>query len=269
MQATAGHPITLVRGQSSKILLLNPNSSPSMTDGMKNVINNIDIPYSTEVYTYTGPPSAPSSINDGHDIQKSEDAVLADLDGNTVRQYHGIVVACFSVHPLVSKLQELSGPQTSVTGIFEASVLAAMSLLGPNQKWGIVTTGKFWEDHLSDGVKHFLGVETDQDNVKFAGVESTGLNAGDFHHGVDPEVIRQKLKQATHRLLEKGDVHVIVMGCAGMAGLEEIIREAAREKLGDEFAHSTLHVVDGVRAGIMQIDHMIRYQRLRPRQGKA
>ncbi|TRX93482.1 hypothetical protein FHL15_005757 [Xylaria flabelliformis] len=251
---------TLVRGQGTKILLLNPNSSSSMTDGMKTVINDVNLPHSTEVYTYTAPPDSPASINDGTDIKASTEAVLEDF--NTANEYDGIVVACFSVHPLVSELQ--SRGSTAVTGIFEASVLAAISLLRPNQKWGIVTTGKFWESHLSDGVHAFLGAKTDGENAKFAGVESTGLNASDFHHGVDPAVVRQKLKRATKRLLGAGDVTVVVMGCAGMAGLEEIIREAAGEEFGDEFAYGELHVIDGVRAGIMQVDHMIRNQRLRP-----
>ncbi|KAI1276799.1 hydantoin racemase [Xylaria sp. FL0933] len=257
--------ITLVRGLGSRILLLNPNSSSTMTDGMKTVFNDIDLPYqSTEVYTYTGPSNCPASINDGDDIQKSTDAVLADFDA--AGRYNGIVVACFSVHPLVRKLQLSSGPSCAVTGIFEASVLAGISLLSPGQKWGIVTTGKFWEKHLADGVKAFLGADVSDENVKFAGVESTGLNASDFHHGVDPAIVRQKMKEATKRLLNAGEVHVIVMGCAGMAGLEDIIREAANDEQGEEFAYSTLHVIDGVRAGVLQVEQMIRNQRLRPGQ---
>ncbi|KAI1110301.1 hydantoin racemase [Nemania sp. NC0429] len=271
-------PTTLVRGQGTKILLLNPNSSSSMTDGMKTVLNNIDLPYSTEIYTYTAPAPSPASINDAADIEASTAAVLADADADALTRSHdGVVVACFSVHPLVSELQSRpSGPAAAaaaaVTGIFEASVLAALSLLRPGGSWGIVTTGKFWEAHLSDGVRTFLGGSSDDGNgntgnakAGFAGVQSTGLNASDFHHGVDPAVVRLKLKAATKRLLgAAGDVHVIVMGCAGMAGLEEIIREAAEEERGAEFAYSALHVIDGVRAGIMLVDHMIKNQRLRP-----
>ncbi|KAI0544402.1 hydantoin racemase [Xylaria curta] len=245
---------TLVRGQCTRILLLNPNSSSSMTDGMKTVIND-------EVYTYTAPPESPASINDGTDIKNSTEAVLRDF--NTANKYDGIAIACFSVHPLVSELQSRE-PAAAVTGIFEASILTAISLLEDTQKWGIVTTGKFWETHLSDGVSAFLGAKTEGGNAKFAGVQSTGLNASDFHHGVDPAVVRQKLKEATKRLLDVGGVHVVVMGCAGMAGLEQIIREAADEKFGEEFAYMDLHVIDGVRAGIMQVDHMIRNRRLRP-----
>jgi Asp/Glu/hydantoin racemase len=218
---------------------------------------------STEIYTYTAPSNSPASINDGEDIKNSTEAVLKDLQ--TYNEYDGILVACFSVHPLVAELQGRRVPSNNfaVIGIFEASILTALSLLGPQEKWGIVTTGKFWEEHLSDGVKSFLGASSTDSNSKFAGVESTGLNASDFHHGVDPAVVEGKIKDATKRLLSKGDVNCIVMGCAGMAGLEDVIRAAACDAKGEPFAYDTLHVVDGLRAGIMQIDHMIKNQRLR------
>lgn len=207
--------------------------------------------------------------------------MLADLEHSDFwdRGYDGVLVACFSVHPLVPTLQAGRGGQgqqarPAVTGIFEASVLTALSLLRPEETWGIVTTGKFWEEHLDAGVLDFLGSGSgssgggggrDSNNTKFAGVESTGLNASDFHHGVDPEVVRKKLKEATQRLIRRGGlVTCIVMGCAGMAGLEEIIRSAVSELRGDEFAYAQLHVIDGVRAGIVQVDNMIRNQRLRP-----
>ncbi|KAI1394437.1 Asp/Glu/hydantoin racemase [Hypoxylon trugodes] len=255
-------PSQLVKGKTTKILVLNPNSSQAMTDGMLTVINSLDSAYSTEIHTYTGPSSAPASINDGNDLEESTKAVLADpsfLDS----PFDGVVVACFSAHPLVPSLQNRER-HLAVTGIFEASIQAALSLLRPSETWGIVTTGKFWEKHLTDGVKEYVGAYKVDENEKFAGVESTGLNASDFHHGVDPAVIRQKLKEATKRLLAKSEIACIVMGCAGMAGLEEIIREAAKEEMGEKFAYNELHVIDGVRAGIMQVEQQIRYHRLIP-----
>ncbi|KAI0836568.1 Asp/Glu/hydantoin racemase [Hypoxylon sp. FL0890] len=255
--------IERVRGNTTKILVLNPNSSKAMTGGMKTVIDSIDLPYSTEIHTYTGPSNAPSSINDGKDLEQSTKAVVEDVQ-NTYPDgldYDGVVIACYSVHPLVSTMQCSRAYPKSVAGIFEASILTALSLLGPDDTWGIVTTGKFWEKHLADGVKAFLGTASTDSNSRFAGVESTGLNASDFHHGIDPEVVRKKLSEATKRLLSKPGVKCIAMGCAGMAGLEEIIRNAAREEKGEEFAYSELHVIDGVRAGIMQVEHMIRHRR--------
>ncbi|KAI8965230.1 Asp/Glu/hydantoin racemase [Daldinia sp. FL1419] len=260
----------LVRGKRTKILVLNPNSSKAMTDGMDVVINSIDLPYSTEIHTYTGPKGAPASINDGKDLQESTEAVLEDLETSYPNgmDYDGIVVACYSVHPLVPAMQrDRTRYPKAVTGIFEASILAALSVLAYGEAWGIVTTGKFWEEHLATGVEGFLGAGTrspDAKDPRFAGVESTGLNASDFHHGVDPAIVRRKLKEATKRLLSKGRVRCVIMGCAGMAGLEDIIREAASEENGEEFARSELHVVDGVRAAIMHLEHTIRYHRLLP-----
>ena len=55
------------------------------------------------------------------------------------------------------------------------------------------------------------------------------------------------------------------MGCAGMAGLEEIIRKAAAAEFGQEFAYEVLHVVDGVRAGVIEVEGMVKHLRLRGR----
>jgi Asp/Glu/hydantoin racemase len=209
---------------------------------------------------YTAPEPSPASINDGEDILKSAHVVDADLAATGIlKKYDAVLVACFSVHPLVGMLAEREGKydRLAVTGIFEASILTCLSLLRPGKKWGIVTTGKFWEKHLTEGVNQFLGAQAHGNNSKFVGVETTGLNAGDFHGGVKPEVVRQKLKEATARLLEKGDVECIVMGCAGMAGLEEIIRSVAVEKYGPKQANQLL-IVDGLKAGIWQLEQMAR-----------
>lgn len=204
--------------------------------------------------------------------------VCADLNGK-LADYDAVLVACYSVHPLVHRLAR-EGPHLAVAGIFEASVLAALSLLGPPplaggegeleegdaRIWGVVTTGKFWEAHLGDGVRHFLGQAREEGNFKFGGVESTGLNPGDFHGGVDPAVVRQKLKEATLRLLSKGPVECVVMGCAGMAGLEDIIRDATKEKYGEEAAQE-LFVVDGVLAGVGLLEQTVRHRTMFRNQG--
>jgi Asp/Glu/hydantoin racemase len=201
----------------------------------------------------TATSSAPSSIDNNEDIQASTKCVLDSLPatglGNT---WDAILVACYSVHSLVPELSaRFDGP---VTGIFEASILSAMSLLKPGEQWGIVTTGKFWEKHLTDGVYEFLGVAADS-STKFAGVATSGLTAGDFHT-VSPEQVKTKLSLATRQLLEGGNIACVVMGCGGMAGLEEIIRSTAREVYGEQRARD-LYIVDGVKAGVMQLHQSI------------
>ena len=184
----------------------------------------------------------------------------------TLKDYDAVLVACYSVHPLVQMLA-LQEQSLAVIGIFEASIVTALSLLSlpkmpDTRSWGVVTTGKFWEEHLTTGVKDFLGQDRAVPNARFAGVESTGLVAGDFHGDISPEVIQQKLKDATKRLLVKGgSVECIVMGCAGMAGLEETIRSAAIEQYGTELGRR-VYIIDGVKAGIGLLEEMVKNKRM-------
>lgn len=187
----------------------------------------------------------------------------------------GILVACYSVHPLV-RLLSAANPDIAVVGIFEASVLTSLSLLSTAPvpgRWGIVTTGPFWEEHLGKGVEEFLlGTAERARNEKFAGVFTTGLNAGDFHKA-GPDEVKSRLRQATGKLLDagsgssqaetpgKGAVECVVMGCAGMAGLEDLIREVAIEKYGDEKGRR-LYIIDGVKAGIGVLMNMIESRKL-------
>jgi Asp/Glu/hydantoin racemase len=210
--------------------------------------------------SYTAPPEAPDSINDDEGIRRSTAAVIKDLQqSNKLKTLRcdAVLVACYSVHTLVREVQKLA--DVTALGIFEATILTALPMLSSAGKWGIVTTGKFWEDHLTKGVNSFLGQQGGE-NSKFAGVFSTGLNAGDFH-SVPPEQVTERLQDATKRLLKSGDVECVAMGCAGMAGLEDIIRSTAAELYGPERARR-LFVVDGVKAGVLHLEQMVRSQRL-------
>lgn len=223
----------------------------------------LNLHQSIHVTSYTASSSSPASINNDTDIKASTEAVLSDtniLKDIESGTYDAVLVACFSVHTLVGKLGK--NKHLAVTGIFEASILTSYSIIGDpesDDKWGIVTTGKFWEEHLSHGVNHFIGQGEGDANSKFAGVFSTGLNAGDFHT-VPEEEVREKLKAATKKLLKAGSVRCVVMGCGGMAGLEEIIRETAVEVYGEKEA-ADVYIIDGVKAGVLQLEQAVRSRR--------
>ncbi|KAK0387488.1 hypothetical protein NLU13_5800 [Sarocladium strictum] len=246
-----------------RILLLNPNSSTAMTDGMEAAAKKLILPDYIDISTYTASSSSPASINDNNDINASTEVVLSDK--NVMKSiedgaYDAVLVACFSVHTLVPKLSEHKN--LAVTGIFEASILTSLSIIGDpsgSEKWGVVTTGKFWEDHLAHGVNQFIGQNKGDENSKFAGVFSSGLTAGDFHT-LPPEEVKAKLKAATKKLLQTGSVKCVAMGCGGMAGLEEIIRETAVEVYGEQEA-ANVFIIDGVKAGILQLEQTVRSRR--------
>ena len=214
---------------------------------------------------FTAPLESPGSIDNGDDVELSAEVVYKNLtETKLLDQYDAVLVACFSVHPLVHRLAEQQGVRgkLQVIGIFEAGILTALTLLpkavtpsGTPLKWGIVTTGKFWEAHLERGVEEFLGFPLGAANAKFAGVVSTGLNAGDFHDG-DPSVIKEKLTEAAKKLFQSARVHCVIMGCAGMAGLGEIIRQAAVEEYGE--VGDDVFIIDGVRAGVALLEQTVR-----------
>lgn len=149
-----------------------------------------------------------------------------------------------------------------VTGIFEASVSTSLLAIRPDERFGIVSTGKVWEDLLAGAVRAFLGAEgKGRVEGRFAGVQTTGLNASELHDA-PPEEVRKRMKEAVRRLLrtkedEKGGVGAICLGCAGMAGMDRMVREACVEELGED-GGKRVRIVDGVVAGVAWLEGALR-----------
>jgi Asp/Glu/hydantoin racemase len=245
---------------SKRILLINPNSSQSMTDGLSQLLKDMNRhgTTSTQIETYTAP-SGPPSINNEDDALVTAKIVLPDLEPR-LKDYDAFLVACYSVHPLVGMLRKKVAPHVHVTGIFEASISTSLSLLplgssSSYKKFGIVSTGTYWEKALSDGVRDFLEVEDVGKCRRFKGVETTGLNADELHTA-PAEVVRKKMMEATKRLVRDKDVRVICLGCAGMAGLDVIVEEALVEELGNDAKY--VYVLDGVKAGLGMLESLLR-----------
>lgn len=198
-------------------------------------------------------------------------------------QYDAYIVACYSPHPLLGILRSDPTIQDKpVIGIFEASISLALNLLpvnipngyanlpsiddpqGPGRgftakKFGIVTTGAAWVPVLTEGVNVYLGETSSSEtslSMKFRGVESTGLSAEELH-STPVEEVKERMIAATRRLVKHGDVGVIVLGCAGMAGMGEWVREACAEELGTKAA-GRMRIVDGVKAAITLADGQAR-----------
>jgi Asp/Glu/hydantoin racemase len=218
---------------------------------------------------YTAPPPAPASINNEEDALESAKFCLSDL--SDIEAYEGFLVGCYSVHPLVPMLKEKldyyhdSNQPKAVIGIFEASVSAALAFLSSPratdnakefEKFGIVSTGKYWEKALTDGVLDYMGFEQVEQCKRFKGVETTGLTASELHTMPKDEV-RARMKEATRRLVKDGDVTVVCLGCAGMAGMDEMVKEACIEELGPAKGRR-VRIVDGVKAGVGFLDVLAR-----------
>lgn len=183
-----------------------------------------------------------------------------------LKDYDAFLVCCYSQHPLVQILKarsEIKDSNKLVTGIFEASVSTSLQAIHPDERFSIVSTGKVWETILSDAVKAYLGIHDDEAvKTRFAGVETTGLSATELHDTPAAEV-RKRMKDAVKRLLKtgkkdgKGDVGAICLGCAGMVGMDEMVREACVDELG-ESAGKRVRIVDGVVSGVAWLEGALR-----------
>lgn len=268
--------MTTSRENTFKILVINPNSNKEMSHGLDPLITSLKFVHGTTLIdTYTAP-SGPNSINNEEDAEETKRIVIEDFNKRPeLSRYDGYVVACFSVHPLVEALRvkfAAAGDLTKVVvGIFESSVSQSLSICFQNalrhegkpwgREFGIVTTGKAWVPLLTKGVNDYLGVgdgsETEVSHTSiFKGVESTGFNADELHTAPQAEV-RQKMIEATTRLVKDREVGVVVLGCAGMAGMDQIVREACIEALGEKDGFKVV-IVDGVKAAIALCDGQVR-----------
>lgn len=260
-----------------RILVINPNTSTHMTDGLKPIL--AQLKYTDVHFEYFTAPNKPVTV-DGHTYDPIDSINCGDESAQSayncwsvldlIPQYDAFLVACYSAHPLVGvlrqRISELEDTDPSigkkyVTGIFEGSITASVSLISSfefeasnelrkkqiEESFGIVTTGSAWKEELNKAVTAMLG--TSQGSARFAGVETTGLTAGQLHT-TDPQEVKKRISDATRRLLQDSPVPVgaICMGCAGMAGMEEAVREGCIQSYG-EVKGRRVRIVDGVVSG--------------------
>ena len=81
------------------------------------------------------------------------------------------------------------------------------------------------------------------------------MNADELHHLPKTDV-DAAMKEATKRLLRKG-AKAVCLGCAGMAGLDRVVREACVAELG-EGEGRRVRIVDGVVAGVCFLEGALR-----------
>lgn len=239
-------PITAPpRQRPSQILLINPNSSRGMTDNMMNALRPI-IPAGVELTAYTAPYPAPTAIESTTDAIMSTEAVLRDLakhaatNGETVQNFDGMIIACFSKHPLIDALRE--SYDVPIIGIMEASIYMARMLGG---RFGIVATAArskiLQDDHVATyGLSHY-----------YVGSEATHLGVLELDSRPKEDVAK-RVMHAARALAVKG-ADTIVLGCAGMVDMTRAAKDAVR----DEDGRRTINIIDPVEAGLVMMSSLV------------
>ncbi|KAI8801598.1 Asp/Glu/hydantoin racemase [Cladochytrium replicatum] len=222
-----------------------------MTEALKPLLASLHHTHLTVTYL-TAPLDGPyplRSIDHPSDCALSTTHIFPTLQPH-LANHDAFLVACYSSHPLVPRIRQQLGKGQHVTGIFEASVATSLDLLAQREvgAFGIVTTGKVWEEALGRGVEA-MGVAGGGGERRFAGVESTGLSAYELH-ALDAAEVRKAISATTRKLLgRRPDVRVVCLGCAGMAGMEQAVREGCVDALGEAEGERVI-IVDGVLAGV-------------------
>jgi Asp/Glu/hydantoin racemase len=221
------------------------------------------------------------SIDSGEDSARSALHCRLFLEP-LLSKHDAFLVACYSAHPLVGMLKELidkpqkiagyeeplgkSSRRKYATGIFEASVATSLTLISSfrlfddrnlkkcqaTDMFGIITTGSIWKPELTEAVAQMLfGSSGNEENSmsRFAGVETTGLTASQLHK-TPPEEVRKRMIDATETLLKNAPspVTAVCLGCAGMAGMEDAVREGCVNAYQDR--GRSVCIIDGVVAGV-------------------
>lgn len=211
-----------------KILCINPNSSSEVTEGIKKICRKYALP-DTEV-EIKSIEEAPLSIESYHDAYLSV-KYLVERFKKWKEQYDGFIIACHSDIG-VDLLRELT--DKPVIGIGEASILFALPL---GHKFSILSLKRKKIPQKEDLVKK-CGFKN-----RCASIRATGLRVIANYREKKEKLIQEGMKA-----VREDGAEVLILGCAGMAGLDKEIEK----ELG-------VPVIDGVISALMIIESLIRY----------
>lgn len=219
-----------------RILIINPNSSQKVTNDIKSVISSDTIDFEF----YTAPSSAPAEIDNDDTAKLSESVVLPDLlAGHYLERFDGFLVGCFSNHPLIQSLKKHTSKP--IMGIMQACLTYH---LVNNYTSIIITSFKSWEPLLDDAIRQFYRTKEIPENIR--PTKSFDINVGNLN---SPEVF-EEIVDKTKEIIGD-DIECVLLGCAGMAGLDEKLLERFR---GVVF-------VDSVKIGVEVLVSLVRFEK--------
>lgn len=194
---------------SQRILVINPNSTQAVTDGIHRALEPLRSaggPSFECVTLREGPPGIQS--------QRDVDGVigpLTQLIAERDTDCAAFVIACYSDPGLYSAREVTRKP---VLGISECGVLTALTL---GQRFGVIAIlAQSIPRHL-----RYLGAMGVTDRL--AAELPVGLQVTEL---ADAARTKQKMIDTGKRLVQEHGAHVVVMGCAGMAQYRAPLEDA-------------------------------------------
>ncbi len=216
----------------SSIIVINPNSSQSVTSGLDTALEPLRMAGGPEIRCLTlkeGPPG----IQSQSDVE-SVTLPLAALAKSLEPEAAAFVIACFSDPGLHVVREAVKRP---VLGIAESGVLTALTM---GQKFGVIAILK------TSIARHMrlwgaMGV-TDRLAGEFA------IDMGVTELSDRKKTLARMIEVGT-RLRDEKDANVIVMGCAGMAPLRDALQDALQIPVVEPTQAATAMALGRVRLG--------------------
>ncbi|PIE80413.1 MAG: Asp/Glu/hydantoin racemase [Chloroflexi bacterium] len=216
-----------------RILIINPNTSEEFTGRIQSIVDQYAFPGTMAVAM--NPATGPRSIESIYDELLSASGTL-ELAINCLDDFDAFVIACYSDHPTIYALREITNKP--VLGIAEASMYVACML---GYKFSIVTTNEAWEPLLWDAVRHYGLAE------RCASVRSTRLPVLALE-AASPEETHNLILKTAQQAVAQDDAEVICLGCAGMAGMDKTLQNELN-----------IPVLDGVVCALKLLEGFVGY----------
>lgn len=203
------------------IIIINPNSTVSMTDAMVETARKVAPDVEVVGWTSTKGPPAIQGEQDGEAAIPPLLELVKKADEAGVK---AIIVGCFDDIGLNTARELASCP---VIGIGQAAYHLA-SLFGP--RFSVVTTMDVSIPFLASNIQDY-GLERNLGRVRASGVPVLDLEN-------DRKNATRKVKAEIHAALREDEVDSVVLGCAGMVHIV------------DDADDIPIKLIDGVQAAV-------------------
>jgi allantoin racemase len=218
------------KGAPMKILVMNPNSTESMTAKIVESARRV-ASAGTEIIAATGQ-DAPASIQGHFDEAMSVPGLLARLQQAEAEGVDGVVVACFDDPGIGACREVFSGP---VIGICEAAVKAASML---STSFSVVTTLPR-SVPVIEHLIHGYGLSHRCRRVRSAEIPVLALEE-------EGSGAREKVRDEILRAVREDRAEAVVLGCAGMADLTDWLTQ-----------ETGVPVIDGVTVATRLVEALV------------
>ncbi len=185
-----------------KILIINPNSDPAMTEAIQKTAN--DFIYGGFEVACKPTPGAPKFIETYEDELEAAPGMVQLVKENV--EYDGYIVACHD-DPNLDIIKEIT--KKPVVGIGEASMKIA-SMLG--HRFSVVSTSKH-SIPLKEELVRKYHLQHILASVKAPDEDMSKISE------------EEKYLKVSKLAIEEDMAEVIVLGCAGMTGLDKFLQE--------------------------------------------